>query len=377
MLKQFQWEDGNPLVDIIDWDFNYFEDHSGFQKLQELWNNTFKTLKTKINIRANYSHQKIKSIHISNCYYIIDFKRFKYAKIEHFPNGNFDAFLSMACFLAGARIAEWMKVLKNDRDECIVGIDRNMAKLLFSVIVSSWKYRIAYELEKKSQTVEQLVNYLKSVKRKSVSLIEALENFNDLMFDRALGKVVPIKDTRREIAIYSENHAEQLTAMLDNFRNTNQKRTYITTLSLIPKMIDEIEKDISIIKDGRRGSVVDRIVGNAEMVLYSKGLLLIEQYGINRDMYNKEILIACVSELLRSFAFGKKPPLMGNDDEQEKLKEEKSHLISRVMKWRSELDEYVSRMDAEHENDQFFNDLQEVLRGPGPAWRAASTEKRG
>lgn len=373
MSKLLRWSETFPLVDLIDWDFSYQEDNSGFPFLKKQWRDIYKhltpNLKRTTKIKYSRKYFKKDSIKSKETYYLVDFSKFKCHNKQNFPVGSFDIFLAICTYLTGARCAGWMLILKNTSRGKIIAIDSNLAKLFFSIVMASWKFCIAREKEENAPEMKAMKKDINLIANNANEIISILKGMDKHLFDRALSRVVPIKDSRRDIYIESESDEEQIGKRIDYFRSIDYKSSFLISLSILVKMMNEIESDLKPL-EGRRGNVLDRFVGGANLVLHSKAALLIDQYGLVKDTYDQDILLTCIAELLSAFGTGFKPMPMFNDDDKNKLKDLQNTTIKRVNKWKDELYSCSEKIESPEEPDIFYSRLQELLRGAGPAWRA-------
>lgn len=370
MARLIGFQDKFQLVDLIGLNFEKTLNIDMDYALSQRWDDTFRAIRPGLgkykykSVRINHQRCKVPCKNIL-VWYLIDFSNFAQIKNHFFPKGNQNAFFKIAEFLYGSKYRCWSAPLGHGVNNNIVATNSLMSQVLFSVIRAAWEYNCISSSEKKAPKSIKLKNDLNDITNAANLIVSNLNTFNEDLFEQAYQRVVSGKTNGASLRPESK---EERIDKINNFKKYHSKYAYIENISILPKIMHEIEADLNALNSttNTTGTILERSFGGPDLLLYSKASLLVDCYATEANSSNHDVLVSCIALLIASFAEGTDPIPMLTKDDQIKIKEKSANSLRRIKKWRIQLKSYL---ETPNPSEEYRQKMITLLRGPGPAWR--------
>lgn len=284
MTRLMGFQDNFKLVDLIGLNYEKSLSIDMDSALSQRWDDTFRA------IMPRTRKYKYKSIHINHqrrniqyknilVWYLIDFSRFSKIINRDFPKGNQNAFFKIVELLYGNRYKCWAFPLGHGSNKNIIATNSLMSQVLFSIIMASWKYCCIVKSEENSQKSNELENDIKNITNASNIILATLNKFNDDLFEQAYHRANFGDDINCDNSNSKPEGKLETLDKINNFKNYYSKYNYIEKISLLPKIMHEIELDLKALNKNTTGTILDRLFGGPNLLLFSKANLLVDCYA--------------------------------------------------------------------------------------------------
>jgi hypothetical protein len=342
---------------------------------QKIKNIVKKSYRSYTSIKRTAYGRKIDS---NNIFRIVDFSRFHDLGGTRFPKGGWSTFKKIIFLLLGEH--HEFKIIGWTNDYPIIAANWIEVRILKDIIVICIKYIQSKRFSKNKIMISKVKKECGDLISQAQKLFDSIQDFDDEWFD-VLFDSCSIKFN--ELGSPALDYMSWKIGSFESCVNDDLSHVKAMHQNVLLNLIQRFEKaDLFLERINMEisGNAFERLIGNIDLMLMSRSLLIIEKYAdhIHRD---RKISTIMVYGMLKCFLYGDEFKGIDNSIQKKEYAEKYSNLYDSVRAWRKLVSRAETKwreaVEASLEKPECkerltvvklaTRDLEFLFRGPGPA----------